>query len=193
MEMTRSHTGDCLITRSPPTRAPITQLMRSFMWSFGSIPSTQTLSGSGVVPPSVFTASLLHLWSICSSNDDFYETEEGGSNWRINPVTPRATFLRTVCAVWRPLRPVPFWGKETGTGDGPVALKLKITRQQVCVSWIFKGCQNLCTSNAVFPPGLNAVRAFFFKDLLSVLSGQNSLFQDLLLPVPNWVGAHKSS
>lgn len=26
---------------------------------------------------------------------------------------------------------------------------------------------------------------FFFKDLLSVLSWQNSLFQDLLLPVPN--------
>lgn len=96
MEMTRSHAGDCLIRRSPPTCAPITRLMRSFMWSFGSIPSTQTLSSSGVAPASGFTASLLYLRSICSSNDGFYETE-GGRNRRINHVKSHSCCCLHVC------------------------------------------------------------------------------------------------
>lgn len=80
MEMTRSHTGDSLITCSLPTSAPITRLMQSFMWSFGSIPSAQTLSGSGLAPLSTFTPSLLHLRSICSSNYDFMRLRREGGN-----------------------------------------------------------------------------------------------------------------
>lgn len=60
MEMTRSLTGDCLIPcpPQPPTCAPITRLRPSFMWSFGSIPSAQTLSGS----------LLQHRCSICDQS-----------------------------------------------------------------------------------------------------------------------------
>lgn len=174
MEMTRSHAGDCLIRRSPPTCAPIIQLMRSFMWSFGSIPSTQTLSSSWVVPPSGFTASLLYLRSICSSNDGFYETE-GGCNRRINHVKSHSCissvgaaastfvfrtnvsnaceFLATVkranlFAGWKPSRPARRGVKETGTRNGPAALNLKINKTtSVCFPGFFKGCQNLRTSN----------------------------------------------
>lgn len=182
MEMTRSHAGDCLIRRSPPACAPITQLMRSFMWSFGSIPSTQMLSSSEVVPASGFTASLLYLRSICSSNDGFYETG-GGRNRRINHVKSHSciasvgaaastfvfeTNVSNACeflaavkranlfAGWKPSRPACRGVKGTGTRKGRAALKLKINKTtSVCFPGFFKGCQNLCKSNLLLPPGLN--------------------------------------